>query len=1136
VVRQQSITNTVGPLAQRPTTCEPGSQYTVLDAVPGTNLHICYALNKWKAIAYVAGDTGALRINCDADPCTADIAPNVIPSLNNQPNQWLNANDFSKAILTAPVRVEDEDPAECNSQLPEMYFNRIAKLMMVCTEPNKWTVLNATPAAQDKPPIKKAQVSDVDYAGAQILIQTEGIPADAKLAVAYSPNPAELADGAITAQTPVRGSNGREDWYDQSINNAPANSKVYIRPFMSGGGAVNSYWKCANGAISQGELVGLTCEPGIDWPYFLTTAIPGPPDTSYPNGTYPAVAMGATYIYPSFGTLTEGVNLFTVSKDCSDVNEKLAAAAKATQDFQVLLPVNVDCQSIELPLKPGGVTGVIRSSASDLSLPAPGTRPQPRHQPHMARVVGRLTAVNTHGWRFFGIEFITREIIPTGDTPSFTIVRSERNSGSANIWRLTLDRPHGLLDSDKVMLSAVARLNNTCKPGAAAIYTIPSQTVVTVDCAGAVVPSTPDTSSGRAIAGSMVQRIQNAVPGSASCEGGVLISLATGMVSGLDKDTVIVINGSEGLTINGNWRVTPVTPGSFCLQNSTHITGLYVANSAYYVVDTNVRTLVSLEQNTSDIWIDRCIIRGRGFPTRVLTGVLLLGSQSGVLNSRFENIEGWQSVDPVTKDKKIYTTSYFLTTPIAVDFSYGKNQTIQNNSITGHGILLFAQQGDGKATNHVENVLIRGNTIYSPFKYMAGHKDNVLGLYYSHRHALELKRGKQITIEDNQFTGGWADNLTAGWAAVMTIRGAVEPGPAPEEQNTIRDIIFRRNFMRDVAAGINITNYNDGGPLANQTKRIAIEDNVISGIDWFSYRSQPSAQAGPNKVSSATGGGGMSLGVGNSLTVRNNLIYYPIGSGPRNLLVFRGSHTRILNNVSSHNEFNGGGIYASPGTDGIPAVSSGTLNATRWNNLTQVSGTPDPYSAFKGNVLTPGTQNNYNYNSLDPTCWESTSGNCNVTQAEMDSKYGTSSGTFESPAKIATWNGTTPSARISEVLWAKPDRGDFRIQRAAAISPISSASRKATDGYGVGPRANLIESYSLNSRNARAIDITPNSATIAYESRGKCYLEFDNKRLEGPSGSSPARRIDLTGLNPKTTYKWILSCPSEEFEGSFQTN
>ena len=1017
-----------------------------------------------------------------------------------------------------------------------MYFNRIAKLMMVCTSANKWTVLNQTPAAQDKPPIKKAQASDIDYAGAQILIQTEGVPVDAKLAVAYSTNPAELADGAITAQTPVRGSNGREDWYDQSINNAPANSKIYIRPFMSGSGAVNSYWRCKDGKITQGEIAGLTCEPGVDWPYLRTAPLPGPPDTSYPNGTYPAVATGATYIYPTFGALTEGVNLFTVKPDCSDVNEKLAAAARATQDFQVILPASVDCQSISLPEKSAGATGVVRSSAGDLFLPAPGTRPQPRHTPHMARIVGRLTAANTHGWRLFGIEFVTKEIIPVGDTPSLAIKSSERNSGSANIWRLTLDRPHGLVDSDKVMLSNVAKLNNTCRPGAAAIYTVPSTTVLTVDCAGAVVPSTPDTTPNRAIAGSMVQRIQNATPGSASCGGGVLITLATGMVSGLDKDTVIVVNGAQGVNVNGNWRVMPVTPGSFCLQSSTHVTGLYVANSGYYVVDTNVRTLVSLEQSTSDIWIDRCIIRGRGFPTRVLTGVLLLGSNSGVLNSRFEGIEGWQSVDPVTKDKKIYTTSYFLTTPIAADFSYGLNQTISNNYIEGHGIMLFAQQGDGKSANHVANVLISHNTIYSPFRYMAGHKDNVLGLYFSHRHALELKRGKQITIEDNQFIGGWADNLTSGWATVMTIRGSVNGLSGPEQQNVIQDIIFRRNFVRSVAAGLNVTNYDDSNPLAQRTKRIAIEDNVWSGIDWFSYRSQPSAQAGPNKVGSATGGGGMSLGVAHSLTVRNNLVYYPVGSGPRNLLVFRGSHTRILNNVSSHNEFNGGGIYTSPGTDGIPAVSSGILNATRWNNLIQVSGTPDPYSAFKGNILTPGTQNNYNYNSLDPTCYTSTSGNCNVTQAEMDSKYGTSSGTFESPAKIATWNGTTPSARISEVLWAKPDRGDFRIQRAAAISPISSASRKATDGYGVGPRANLIENYSLSSRNVRAIDITPNSATIAYESRGKCYLEFDNKRLEGPSGSSPARRIDLTGLTPKTTYKWILSCPSEEFDGSFQTN
>lgn len=1008
-------------------------------------------------------------------------------------------------------------------------------------------------AAYAQPTIVEVHATDVDYAGAQILLQTSTIPKNANFYVAFATNAAELEDGSITAQTPYRGANGRDFWFDQSINNAPPNSKIYIRVFISSSGIYNDTWRCRDSAITEGKLVGLTCELGVAWPYFMTTALPGPPDTSWPKGTYPQMATGGSYNYPSISNPTEGVDLFTVAGDCSDVTEKLAGAAAATQDALVMLPPGVPCKISSLPAKPKGQSRVvIRSAAGDLYLPPPGTQTRQRHYPYMARLVGRTEAINTHGWIFYGVLFESRPMIPDGDTPAIAITRTQRYNNSASIWRIELaaahrlgeitprEVEHGLTDSDKVMLSGITQLNNICKAGPAAIERIVSPTAFTIACGANVVPSTPNTSPGRYVATSMVQRIRSAVAGSEACGGGVLVTLTPSMVSGLDTDMVVVTGGTQGLVFNRSWRATPISKSSFCLQNSNGLSGDYVPNSGYFVVDTNVRSFVRFEQGTSDMWLDRCAFVGGGFPMRIMTAVLLLSNNAGVINSRFEGIEGWQSVDPVTGDKKIYTTSYFLTTPIAIDNSYGSDQTIQNNYIEGHGILLYTQQGDGKEENHTTNVVIRGNTVYTPFRYMAGHPDNVMNLYFSQRHWLELKRAILYLIEDNTAIGGWADNLTSGWCVALTIRGAVARMPGPQEDNQIRDIVIRRNIIRNVAAGINVTNYTDGGPLNKRTKRVAFEDNLIYDIDWFANRSIPSAVAGPAKVNSPTGGGGMSLAVAHSLTVRNNLIYFPVGSGPRNLLLFRSTHTRIINNVTVHNEFNGGGIYISPGTSGLPAVSNGRISSERWASTMWAQGSPggpDSYSEFRGNVVVPGTQNAQRYDALDPTCATSTAANCNISASEMQSRYGVSGGSYESPAVIASWAGTTPDARIAEVLWRQPSIGDFRLQRTVATSPIASASLKATDRHEVGPRFDRLQSASQAATNVRILEIGTTTATLAYESRGACYLQYGSTRIAGPANTdNPVRQISLTGLTSQTTYRWILSCPSQEFEGRFQTH
>jgi hypothetical protein len=93
------------------------------------------------------------------------------------------------------------------------------------------------------------------------------------------------------------------------------------------------------------------------------------------------------------------------------------------------------------------------------------------------------------------------------------------------------------------------------------------------------------------------------------------------------------------------------------------------------------------------------------------------------------------------------------------------------------------------------------------------------------KNLFELKNARRVLIANNLFERHWV-NAQAGYAIVFTPRG--ERGRAAWA--TVEDVTFRRNVVRDVAAGINLLGHDSGGP-SGLLKRIHITENLFYRFD-----------------------------------------------------------------------------------------------------------------------------------------------------------------------------------------------------------------------------------------------------------------------------------------------------------------
>jgi hypothetical protein len=128
---------------------------------------------------------------------------------------------------------------------------------------------------------------------------------------------------------------------------------------------------------------------------------------------------------------------------------------------------------------------------------------------------------------------------------------------------------------------------------------------------------------------------------------------------------------------------------------------------------------------------------------------------------------------------------------------------IRNNYLAGAGEnIMFggAAIGNGEIPS---DIVIRGNLVYKPDAWRVGR-------IWSVKNLLELKMAQRLLIEDNVFSGNWAESQD-GFAIVIKSENR-DKKRHPEWATT--DVTFRRNRILDSPKGLNITG-------AASTKRVS---------------------------------------------------------------------------------------------------------------------------------------------------------------------------------------------------------------------------------------------------------------------------------------------------------------------------
>jgi hypothetical protein len=92
------------------------------------------------------------------------------------------------------------------------------------------------------------------------------------------------------------------------------------------------------------------------------------------------------------------------------------------------------------------------------------------------------------------------------------------------------------------------------------------------------------------------------------------------------------------------------------------------------------------------------------------------------------------------------------------------------------------------------------------------------------KNLFELKNARRVLVEGNLLEHNWPQAQN-GFAILFTVRN--QDGKAP--WSVVEDVTFRNNYVRRVAAGINILGRDDN-QKSEQTRRIAIVNNVFEDV------------------------------------------------------------------------------------------------------------------------------------------------------------------------------------------------------------------------------------------------------------------------------------------------------------------
>jgi hypothetical protein len=207
-----------------------------------------------------------------------------------------------------------------------------------------------------------------------------------------------------------------------------------------------------------------------------------------------------------------------------------------------------------------------------------------------------------------------------------------------------------------------------------------------------------------------------------------------------------------------------------------------------------------LEDVPHNLIIDRCYIHGDP----------VLGQKRGIaLNSAATTIE-----NSYISDIKAVGSE----TQAIAGWNGPGPYRIENNHLEAAGVVfLLGGAVPGIHGLIPSDVVFVRNYVSRPEEWMS-QKWQVKNLF-------ELKNARRVLIAMNLFERNWVA-AQAGYAIVFTPRG--ERGQAAWA--TVEDVTFRRNIVRDVAAGVNVLGHDDAGP-SGLARRIHITENLFYRFD-----------------------------------------------------------------------------------------------------------------------------------------------------------------------------------------------------------------------------------------------------------------------------------------------------------------
>jgi hypothetical protein len=179
---------------------------------------------------------------------------------------------------------------------------------------------------------------------------------------------------------------------------------------------------------------------------------------------------------------------------------------------------------------------------------------------------------------------------------------------------------------------------------------------------------------------------------------------------------------------------------------------------------------------------------------------------------------------------------------------------------------------------------------------------------WSVKNILELKNARRVSITGNTLEYNWQGGQS-GYAVLFTVRN--QDGGCPWCQ--VDHVQFRRNVVRDVAAGIQILGVDNNHP-SRQTQAIEIRDNVFARID--------NERWGGNGYFMTLAGGARDITVDhNTVVTEHGAGFVQVDGAP--VLGFV-----LTNNVAKHNAFGIIGSGRGVGMDTIGAFFPGSYIAS----------------------------------------------------------------------------------------------------------------------------------------------------------------------------------------------------------------